>query len=125
MATAPGDRPASRPDRDATQLVVFTSGTTGRQKGVQFTAGALWKLAQVIFCTVSVSKDQVVANLALLSSVHQVDSQMAMLQAMLSTGLVCESDVWAHCSPMFHVADLMMLFTVTIAGGTHAMLPRC
>ncbi len=37
---------------------------------------------------------------------------------------LCDSDVWIHVAPMFHLADAWATFAITWAGGTHVFAPR-
>ena len=37
---------------------------------------------------------------------------------------ICESDVWVHVAPMFHLADAWATVAITLAGGCHVFVPR-
>jgi fatty-acyl-CoA synthase len=75
-------------DSDAAQIY-YTSGTTGRPKGVVLTHGNNRRHAQ---------------------------------EAVAEFGL-SGRDNWLHVSPMFHLADAWAVWAVTMAAGTHVIIP--
>ncbi|MGB2906115.1 MAG: long-chain-fatty-acid--CoA ligase [Candidatus Aminicenantaceae bacterium] len=75
-------------DRDIAHIY-YTSGTTGRPKGVILTHGNNREHA-----------------------VRSVDE----------LGLL-SSDRWLHVSPMFHLADAWAVWSITLAAGTHVVIP--
>ena len=44
--------------------------------------------------------------------------------AMIHESSLCQSDVWAHVSPMFHLVDAFAIFAVTMMGARHVICPR-
>ena len=76
--------------RDDVAHIYYTSGTTGKPKGVMLTHGNV--------CT-------------------HADGAARQLG-------ITEDDVWIHAAPMFHLADAWAVFSITMRGGGHVMLPR-
>ncbi len=68
----------------------YTSGTTGRPKGVMLTHGNV--------CTHAAA------------AVEELE--------------LTDRDVWSHAAPMFHLADAWAVFAITLAAGTHVVVPR-
>jgi len=90
LARPPGPFESVAADPSRVAHLYYTSGTTGRPKGVMLTHGnvrthAAWAVEEL--------------------------------------GLTAD-DVWAHAAPMFHLADAWAVFAVTMAAGTHVIVPR-
>jgi len=78
------------PPEDAPAQIYYTSGTTGRPKGVILTHG---NVASHALGTIAELK-------------------------------IDDADVWAHVAPLYHLADAWATFAITLAGGTHVVVPR-
>lgn len=77
-------------DENSTAHLYYTSGTTGKPKGVQLS-----------------HKNVTSHAIGTLAELH-----------------ITDTDVWAHIAPMFHLADAWAVFAITLAGGTHIILPK-
>jgi len=74
---------------DIAQLY-YTSGTTGRPKGVILTHG----------------------------------NNLVHTKGTIDELNLTSMDRWLHVSPMFHLADAWAVWSITMAGGTHVIIPR-
>ena len=71
-----------------TAQIYYTSGTTGRPKGVMLS-----------------HKNVMTHALGTIAEVH-----------------LCDSDVWIHVAPLFHLADAWATWAITWVGGTHVLV---
>ena len=82
------DQPVSVEEEDVAQIY-YTSGTTGRPKGVILTHGNNLEHARTSLDEFDLNGD----------------------------------DIWLHVSPLFHLADAWAVWAVTLAAGTHVLIP--